>query len=924
SYQSVLEFNFSCLARDNLNIVNVSLYVDGVLNGTDSSGLNGVNYIFNRSLSRGSYEWTCLACDGSSNCAFSSSNRTINVLGMDISEALNPNPVSVGGTVYVSGHVNLSDGTNVSNNSVNVYVNGSLVSGESNWWNNSWDYRQPDSDSNELGFTIETSTCNSSNTIAWVWMNTTGNGNESIYAYYGNANVSLKTDYDNLDDNLIMYLHLDNSSVYGENSTRVYDFSGNGYDGVVSGATWNVSGKFGGGYSFGGDGDYIEIDFDPSGWTDISFSFWTRLDAAGSYPMFVSYGTNGQNNVEMRAYDNSGRVEIVRRADNAGVRDSVSSVGTGWHHFVGISNESTLSLYKDGSLIGRASVASTIDSVGVLRLGRRSDDFSGTYPLTGKMDEVRIYNKVLTLAEILQIYNSTKIYFDSENSHFSEVITDSNGDYNFSITAPSSNGAYSVVVNLTYGEFSGGSSEDLVVVDFPNITSAVAINQSGVVGGDVLIGENVTINVTLASNEGIDKVWVKVWEGAVGITNVIWEGFLSWIGSFWSVTFGTNSTFGFGQVNYTVFANNSGGTVVNRSGNFTIVGNSAPENMTLNLVSVDSLNLTTSDLNCSSVIIDSDGDSLNVTIRWYKNSVLNMSVDYNNSYVNGTVFSDILNSSNTSKGENWSCSLRVFDGVLWSEWENSSELEILNSLPVVTLIGLADWNSTTNRTQELSWSGFDADGDSLIYEVDVHEQWFSGPICDDDRNNDSLISTVYVPTSDWECLYDNGDYYNWSVRATDDSGNIWGDWAGPWHFNLTAEVSISLVASEMNFGSMMPGDVENSSDGAPSPFVLDNDGNVVVNVSLNSTAIWNERSGSSSEYQFKVDNVSSEEGAFIWLMSIVDWFNMPIADDVVGLGELRYNDGEDSAEIDVRLEVPANEAPGVKNAMIVFTGGLAE
>jgi len=105
SYQSVLEFNFSCLARDNLNIVNVSLYVDGVLNGTDSSGLNGVNYIFNRSLSRGSYEWTCLACDGSGNCAFSSSNRTVNVLGMDISENLSPNPVSAGGTVYVSGLV---------------------------------------------------------------------------------------------------------------------------------------------------------------------------------------------------------------------------------------------------------------------------------------------------------------------------------------------------------------------------------------------------------------------------------------------------------------------------------------------------------------------------------------------------------------------------------------------------------------------------------------------------------------------------------------------------------------------------------------------------------------------------------------------------------------------------------------------------
>jgi len=48
---------------------------------------------------------------------------------MDISEALSPNPVSAGGTVYVSGHVNLTNGTNVSGNSIGVYTNGSLVNG---------------------------------------------------------------------------------------------------------------------------------------------------------------------------------------------------------------------------------------------------------------------------------------------------------------------------------------------------------------------------------------------------------------------------------------------------------------------------------------------------------------------------------------------------------------------------------------------------------------------------------------------------------------------------------------------------------------------------------------------------------------------------------------------------------------------------
>lgn len=106
--------------------------------------------------------------------------------------------------------------------------------------------------------------------------------------------------------------------------------------------------------------------------------------------------------------------------------------------------------------------------------------------------------------------------------------------------------------------------------------------------------------------------------------------------------------------------------------------------------------------------------------------------------------------------------------------------------------------------------------------------------------------------------------------------------------------------------------------------VLDNIGNVLTNVSVNSSALWSTQPDNSSYYQFRADNVTGEEGAFSWLLSITSWFDMPIIGEVVAVGELNYPSGDDSVEVDVRLEVPASEGPGVKNATIVFVGGLAE
>jgi len=151
-------------------------------------------------------------------------------------------------------------------------------------------------------------------------------------------------------------------------------------------------------------------------------------------------------------------------------------------------------------------------------------------------------------------------------------------------------------------------------------------------------------------------------------TNVKWE---------------TNRTFASaGMYNYNITCEKGGYTEQFEGSDISVgSGNNAPDTPSPSLVSVDGTNQTGSDLNCSDTLSDPDGDDMNVTVRWYKNYVLDLTFDYNNSYSNASTFGALLGSGNTSKSDNWSCSLRLHDGTDYSSWANSSNLTILANPP---------------------------------------------------------------------------------------------------------------------------------------------------------------------------------------------------------------------------------------------------
>ncbi|MDD3994141.1 MAG: hypothetical protein PHX15_03020, partial [Candidatus Nanoarchaeia archaeon] len=304
--------------------------------------------------------------------------------------------------------------------------------------------------------------------------------------------------------------------------------------------------------------------------------------------------------------------------------------------------------------------------------------------------------------------------------------------------------------------------------------------------------------------------------------------------------------------------------------------------------------------------IDSCWFNLNDT----ENVTLSFIGDTNYSYLNESMFSGYYSA-------NFQCNNTI--GVK-SEIANVNFT--INSLPTVDLLYPIGGENVTNRTPEFSWQGNDINGDSLSYEIIIDEHKSGGGAICFDSYEESALNNYFIPNQDLKCLSDYGYYYTWKVRAHD--GMNWGPYSDEEDFYVNALILVSLPNDEISFGSLDYLASNDTSDNSPAPLTIKNDGNVKINISASASQMWDVKDNDSEYYKVKVDNRSGFSNAFKWISSAFNWLNMSITGQVFLIDSLEYHDSQDSAEIDIYLEVPPNEGPGLKNSTIVFESKLAE
>ncbi len=210
-------------------------------------------------------------------------------------------------------------------------------------------------------------------------------------------------------------------SQYGNNGTL-------GGEAAASAPSWIQSGKVGGAYKFDGTNDFINMSnhgsfsvqdrFTIEAWVNQSGTCTSNCivvmrqnsSSGGSNQLMyglVWFGTANAPSFSFNTED-TGWADVVNTT--APLSDNV------WYHIVGTYNGSIASIYVNGVLNNTAAKTGKVDfaNAGTLDIGRETAASSEYF--AGSIDEVRIYNRSLTAAQINQLY------LDGNNSKHPETI----------------------------------------------------------------------------------------------------------------------------------------------------------------------------------------------------------------------------------------------------------------------------------------------------------------------------------------------------------------------------------------------------------------------------------------------------------------------------------------------------------------------
>ncbi len=213
-------------------------------------------------------------------------------------------------------------------------------------------------------------------------------------------------------------------------------------------------------------------------------------------------------------------------------------------------------------------------------------------------------------------------------------------------------------------------------------------------------------------------------------------------------------------------------------------------------------------------------------------------------------------------------------------------------------------NSVFERNITFDWSdSTDADGDAITYEFNLTQA-----TCPDD-NQTGLTSSNY--TSGELCV---DKVYDWTVRACD--ANDCSAWASTYNFTIASTLGITFTVNNTNFGEMARNATDNTTDDNPPPFIIENTGNVKLNVTIKADDPLFTTSGLGNDtFQYKVRE--KEAGAYDSAQTT--WTNVSASFTAL-ITNLGYAASADEAHIDVLVRLPYEEAAGYKSSTINVSG----
>ena len=244
--------------------------------------------------------------------------------------------------------------------------------------------------------------------------NSTRNAINTKYIYYA---VAKNTNETSLIPDTDLELHLDAASFpekneigYNPTPSTWTDSSGNGYNGTISGATFDS--ELGNWLDFDGVSDKVDFTGRPiTATSSVTIETWVKFEAGGGnypYVAMIGQGNNiaGSTLSIARFYQTNNFYSYV---GNQTVDTGISLSNDTWYHLVVTQSGTSLKQYINGELVKTSTITAN-NFADNFRLGYFYDTAQqqeANY-LSGKIGQTRIYSSALTQDQVRQNYNFTK------------------------------------------------------------------------------------------------------------------------------------------------------------------------------------------------------------------------------------------------------------------------------------------------------------------------------------------------------------------------------------------------------------------------------------------------------------------------------------------------------------------------------------
>ncbi|GAA2979684.1 signal peptidase I [Actinokineospora diospyrosa] len=225
-----------------------------------------------------------------------------------------------------------------------------------------------------------------------------------------------------------------------EQSGSVLTDSGpNGYNGTISGATWNTNGHTTRSLTFDGVDDYVTASHF-SLRTDTSFtaSAWMYISSSGGVDRTIlSKDSVNNSSFSLTYVASTGKFAfIMPTSDTVGsatvsATTSNPAVANAWMNVLGVWDAAAgqMRIYLNGTLESTVSRTGGWNGLGSISIGRgqRSGSYVDYWP--GRIDDVALYNRVLSSSDVEDAYTRPTLDWQF-NDNIATTVSDSSGNGN--------------------------------------------------------------------------------------------------------------------------------------------------------------------------------------------------------------------------------------------------------------------------------------------------------------------------------------------------------------------------------------------------------------------------------------------------------------------------------------------------------------